>query len=123
MGVKSRPTVLRSRTYKQPTGHGTLYITIGYKKRTKPFEVFIALDKAGSCERAWAESLARICSLALRTGAKSEDLIKELSNIQCEKQIWDNGHIVQSPADGVSRVLREFVSGQDLDWKRRDGSK
>ena len=111
---KPRPSSLRGVTTKQITGHGNLYITITYKVSRKPFETFIVLGKAGSCEQAWIEALARAISIGFRFGVPPGEYIRQLRGIQCGDPIPDPNRqgFIRSPADAIALVLRDFIEGK-----------
>lgn len=110
MKKKERPVLLKSATVRQPTDHGSMFVTITYKTRKHPFEVFVNMGKAGSCEKAWIEALTRSVSLGLRYGVPASEYIDQLSNLQCVPVPDESrGGFVHSPADGVAKVLKDFV--------------
>lgn len=99
---------MRSVTISQPTDHGTMYVTIGYKLKGKPFEVFVAIGNAGDHERAWIEALSRAITTGIRHGVPATVYIDQLRGISCQPVADGNGGFVKSPADGLARVLAEF---------------
>ena len=105
---KQRPRELRSVTISQVTDHGTMYITIGYKLKGYPFEVFIAMGNAGDHERAWIEALSRAITTGIRHGVPASVYIDQLRGITCQPVPDGRGNLVRSPADGLARVLAEF---------------
>tara|TARA_Y100000310_G_C20523926_1_gene735050 strand:- start:262 stop:630 length:369 start_codon:yes stop_codon:yes gene_type:complete len=108
---KKRPAQLKSVTVKQRTGHSTLFIIITYKRKRKPFEVFIHVGKSDQCEKVYAEALARSISMGLRHGVKADVYIDQLRNLTCTP-IHTNGRLVLSPADGVAKALQDFIDGR-----------
>ena len=107
---RDRPRVLKSLTVKQPTGHGTMYITVTLDEAGVPFEVFIALGKAGSCEHAWIEALSRAISTGLRCGIPVSEYVDQLTHIQCGHSVSDKGRarMVTSCADALALVLSDL---------------
>ena len=120
-----RPTKLRSVTVKLVTDHGNMYVTVSYKVRGKPFEVFVQVERAskvrsceragcewsvkeGSCEGAWIEALTRAITTGLRHGVPASAFIEQLRGITCTP-ISNGSEFIRSPADGLAKVLQEFV--------------
>lgn len=97
---KDRPRRVAGVTERVRTGHGTLYTTIN-SQGGKPFEVFSALGKAGSCDAAFLEAISRLVSLSLRAGVSSEEVVKQLKGIVCHP-VWDEGAKVESPVDAIA---------------------
>ncbi len=108
---KLRARDLYGRTYPIQTDHGELKVTVNWSEDGQMFEVFGHLDRLGPCQKADMEAITRLCSTALRYGVPVKELIDQLGGIQCEP-IWDNGMLVKSIADAISKVLRKA---------RRDG--
>ncbi len=99
-----RPPVIRGITERVRTGHGNMYVTINYDENDKPFEVFIAVGKAGGCDSAQLEGISRLATLALRAGIDPTEVIKHLQGITC-CPAWDDGTLVRSAPDGLALVL------------------
>ncbi len=95
-----RPTSVPNVTSKVRTGHSNQFITIGYLKEKKPFEIFVNIGKSDPCESAYLEALAR--SIA-------EEYIDQLANIECVPG-WHEGNLIKSPADAIARALKEFIN-------------
>ena len=66
--VYPRPERLEGMSIKTQTPFGKAYITINRDDRGNPFEVFIAVGKAGGCDSAQLEGISRLTTLALRAG-------------------------------------------------------
>ncbi|HSX48891.1 MAG TPA: vitamin B12-dependent ribonucleotide reductase, partial [Candidatus Saccharimonadales bacterium] len=66
--IKPRPTKVEGATYKIETPMGHAFITVNQDEGGNPFEVFIAIGKAGSEVAAMAEALGRLISTTLRFG-------------------------------------------------------
>ena len=101
---RHRPSVIKGVTERVRTGHGNMYVTINYDEDEKPFEVFIAVGKAGGCDSAQLEGISRLATLALRAGIDPTQVIKHLQGITC-CPAWDGGTLVRSAPDGLSLVL------------------
>ena len=113
--VYPRPDRLTGTTVSTQTPFGKAYITINRDDQTNPFEVFIAIGKAGSDIQADAESLGRMISLQLRTTAPHNRhkmlhlIIEQLQDIGGARPIGFGPKRVLSLPDAVARVLqREF---------------
>ena len=98
-----RPETLASTTTRWNTGHGGLYITVG-KADNKLREVFLSMGKAGGCESANMETIARLVSMALQYDIPPSAIIQQLSGITC-CPIWVNGQQVKSPVDALAILL------------------
>ncbi len=110
---RDRPSVIRGITERVRTGHGNMYVTINYDENEEPFEVFIAVGKAGGCDSAQLEGISRLATLALRAGIDPAQVIKHLQGITC-CPAWDGGTLVRSAPDGLALVLSRHLK-QDPD--------
>ncbi len=110
---RNRPSVIRGITERVRTGHGNMYVTINYDENEEPFEVFIAVGKAGGCDSAQLEGISRLATLALRAGIDPAQVIKHLQGITC-CPAWDGGTLVRSAPDGLALVLSRHLK-QDTD--------
>ncbi len=104
---RRRPESLRGVTNRVQTGCGTLYITVNYDDQDCLFEIFSTLGKAGSCTSAQLDGIARLTSLALRSGVSVEDIVKQLRFIRCPKLYspTEGGRHIYSCPDAVSTIL------------------
>ncbi len=102
---RERPSVIRGVTERVRTGHGNMFVTINYDEHEKPFEVFIAVGKAGGCDSAQLEGISRLVTLALRAGIDPAQVIEHLQGITC-CPAWDGGTLVRSAPDGLALVLK-----------------
>ncbi|MCY4146789.1 MAG: ribonucleoside-diphosphate reductase, adenosylcobalamin-dependent, partial [Chloroflexi bacterium] len=119
--VYPRPDKLRGTTVATLTPFGKAYITINRDEDDNPFEVFVAIGKAGSDIQADAESLGRMLSLLLRTTAPPNRremmklIIEQLQDIGGARPIGFGAKRVLSLPDAVARVLQvEFFSEESL---------
>lgn len=101
------PRVTDAKRIKVETGCGNAYVTVSYLGGTV-VECFMHLGKAGGCAIAQGEALLRSISIGLRYGVPVEEYVKQLSGIGCPKQVWDNGELITSCPDAISRVLKRF---------------
>ena len=110
--VYPRPERLEGMSIKTQTPFGKAYITINRDDQGNPFEVFIAIGKAGSDIQADAESLGRMISLQLRTTAPHNRremlklIIEQLQDIGGARPIGFGPKRVLSLPDAVARVLQ-----------------
>ena len=99
-------------TVKTQTPFGKAYITINRDDNGNPFEVFVAIGKAGTDIQADAESLGRMISLQLRTTAPHNRremlrlIIEQLQDIGGARPIGFGPKRVLSLPDAVARVLQ-----------------
>ena len=118
--VYPRPERLTGTTVGTQTPFGKAYITINRDDQDNPFEVFIAIGKAGSDIAADAESLGRMISLQLRTTAphNRRDMLKliieQLQDIGGARPIGFGPKRVLSLPDAVARVLQIEFFPEDL---------
>ncbi len=110
--VYPRPDRLQGTSVKTQTPFGKAYITINRDEQDNPFEVFVAIGKAGSDIQADAESLGRMISLQLRTTAPHNRremlklIIEQLQDIGGARPIGFGPKRVLSLPDAVARVLQ-----------------
>ena len=113
MEPRSRPAEVTGVTRAMTTGCGRLYITINSDDHG-PFEVFGNMGKAGGCASSQTEALARLISLAFRSGIKSEHIIKQLKGISCHMPAWEQGGgKILSCADAFAQAVERLVMPQD----------
>jgi ribonucleoside-diphosphate reductase alpha chain len=104
--VKKRPETLEGFTTKMKTGYGHLYVTVT-EFDGQPFEVFATIGKSGRSTTAKTEAIGRLVSLALRAGVKVERVIEQLKGIGGEHPVFQEGGLVLSIPDAISRVLEK----------------
>ena len=108
---RERPRTIEGRTERVRTGHGNLYVTINYDETGDPFELFTTLGKSGGCDAANLEAISRLISLALRSGIEPVQISDQLKNITCHPA-WDQGVLVHSAPDAVSKILERHMTGE-----------
>ena len=104
--VLDRPDLIYGFTQKVRTGHGVMYVTIN-EINGKPFEIFATIGKSGRSVTAKAEAIGRLISLALRSGIKVRDIVRQVKGIGGEMPVFQSGKQgqVQSIPDAISWVL------------------
>jgi len=110
---KPRPMVVSGVTRKISTGCGNLYVTMN-EDETGLFEVFARLGKAGGCADAQLEAIGRLISLSLRSGLKTESIIKQLKAIRCPSPLLARGGPLLSCPDAVAKALEEHIRGRKI---------
>jgi ribonucleoside-diphosphate reductase alpha chain len=88
------------------TGMGHLYVTVT-EYEGRPFEVFATIGKSGRSTAAKAEAVGRLVSLALRSGVKVGDIVKQLKGIGGEYPVFQPGGLVLSIPDAIARILEK----------------
>lgn len=106
---RQRPSVIKGVTERVRTGHGNMFVTINYDENNEPFEVFIAVGKAGGCDSAQLEGISRLTTLALRAGIDPKQVVEHLRGITC-CPVWDGGTLVRSAPDAVALVLSRHLN-------------
>ncbi|CAB1085367.1 Ribonucleotide reductase of class II (coenzyme B12-dependent) (EC [Olavius algarvensis Delta 1 endosymbiont] len=111
--VKERPETLAGFTTKTKTGYGYLYVTVT-EFEGRPFEVFATIGKSGRSTTAKTEAIGRLVSLALRSGVKVDKIVHQLKGIGGEYPIFQDGGLVLSIPDAISRVLeKRYMTGEN----------
>jgi ribonucleoside-diphosphate reductase alpha chain len=105
---RSRPETVSGTTRKLATGCGNLYVTINEDEEGL-FELFAQIGKAGGCAASQTEAIGRLISLALRAGIEPKSIIKQLRGVRCPSPAWDNGVMVLSCADGISKAFERYL--------------
>jgi ribonucleoside-diphosphate reductase alpha chain len=108
---RPRPEVTRGMTVKKKTADGNLYVTINEDEDGQPFELFATLGKAGGCEAAMTEAIARLVSLALRAGVDVDEIRKQLRGISCHPT-WSEGVKILSGPDAIAQAIELYERGK-----------
>ena len=109
--IKSRPTKVEGATYKIETPMGHAFITVNQDADGNPFEVFIAIGKAGSEVAAMAEAMGRLISSNLRYGnhvapiERAKDLVDQLKGIGGGSSVGFGPNKVRSLPDAVAKAI------------------
>jgi ribonucleoside-diphosphate reductase alpha chain len=104
---RPRPETVMGVTRKVITGCGSLYVTINEDSEGM-FEVFTNMGKSGGCAASQAEAVSRLISMALRSGVKTEEIVRQLMGISCPKMTWWQGKKVLSCADALAKALEIY---------------
>lgn len=113
---RSRPEVTRGTTQRVETGCGYMYVTINEDDHGV-CEVFIQMGKAGGCASSQLESIARLLSLAFRSGVGVDPIIRQLKGIHCQSPMWHKGRLITSCGDAVAFALESFAKDGDKEIK------
>jgi len=108
-GVKKRPKVVSGTTQEIETAYGDLFVTINDAEDNGPFEVFANLGKSGGYTQSFTQSLGRMTSLALRTGADAEEVVKQLDDIRSPQIAWDQGTQIHSVPDAIAEAMKRHM--------------
>jgi ribonucleoside-diphosphate reductase alpha chain len=68
------------------------------------------MGKTGGCASSQIEAAGRLTSLALRSGVKTDAVIKQLIGIRCPSPAWQNGRMVLSCPDAIAQVLKDVTA-------------
>lgn len=108
---RRRPTTVTGTTRKINTGYGGLYVTINEDEHGL-FEVFAQIGRAGGFTQSFTESLARLISLALRSGLEVNDIINQLEGIRSPEIAFDQGTKILSIPDAMAKALKWHLQGR-----------
>ena len=104
---RPRPDVTTGFTEKVKIGCGNLYITVNYDDEGI-CEVFTNTGRAGGCP-SQSEATARLVSIALRSGIRSEAVVEQLKGIRCPSTIRQPGMKVTSCPDAIGKVIEKVM--------------
>ena len=113
--VAARPAVLNSKTIKQQSPFGNLYVTVSEIGSGEPFEVFATIGKAGSDVQAMTEATCRVISQLLRMDSslsRRERLmlvIEQFEGIGGYATAGFGSERVRSIPDAVAKALRRYM--------------
>jgi ribonucleoside-diphosphate reductase alpha chain len=111
--VRSRPHTLRGVTRKIDSPLGDMYVTINEDEDARPFEVFVALGKAGGPAMADAEAIGRLISLALRSGISMRAIHKQLRGISSDRAVGFGPNKVLSSPDAIAQVIEKYLEEKE----------
>jgi len=103
---RPRPDVIRGQTVRMAAPEGTVYITLNEHPDGKPFEVFARAGKAGSDLTASVDAIARLASLALRSGIAPAAIVDQLEGIGGRNSVGFGPRRVRSVADAIAKAMQ-----------------
>lgn len=110
---RPRPHTLFGITKEMKTSCGKLYVTINRDEKGL-FEIFNQMGKAGGCAASQSEAIGRLVSLALRSGVRPAEIIKQLKGISCHRPAWvGNGAKILSCADAVAKAIEWYIEAAE----------
>lgn len=118
--MQEREKTLGGTTQRIETGVGKVYITINDDENGDPFEVFINVGSSGGYTNSWAEALAMVTSVALRSGADPADIIEVIGGNRSPSTATDNGDMIFSVPDAVAVALRRHIEDKVAESVRDD---
>ncbi len=107
VGNNKRPHSVFGVTDSWNTGHGRLLVTANWNGT--PHEIIANVGKAGGCDTAFLETIARLISLALQKGIDYEDIAYQINGITC-CPAWDEGKLILSPSDAIAKTMRNHFT-------------
>jgi ribonucleoside-diphosphate reductase alpha chain len=122
---RPRPEVVTGTTEKILSGLGDMYITIN-EDEIGINEIFIRIGKSGGEAAAMNDALARIVSVALRSGVDPKVIIKHLKGIRGSNPVWHKGELILSCPDAVARAIDRYIkraSTLNLEFKNQTENK
>src|SRR5690606_13855247 len=106
-----RPAQLRGITMRKSTPLGNLFVTLNtYQGR--PFELFAQIGKAGSDVTAFTEAIARLVSLAFRSGVDPWEVVEQLAAIGGSQSVGFGARRIRSVPDAIAQALADYLEGQ-----------
>lgn len=106
-----RPVKVEGATYRIETPLGTSFITVNHDANGQPFEIFIAIGKAGSEIAAMAEALGRLISTTFRYGnhvshkEHAKEIVDQLKGIGSGRSVGFGPNRIRSLPDAVAKAL------------------
>ncbi len=107
---RERPELTMGVTYRVKTGCGNLFITINNDEKGI-CEVFATMGKSGGCAAAQSDAIARLISLALRSGVDTKAVIGQIMGLRCPAPAWGGQGPVLSCPDAIAQAIERVISG------------
>lgn len=104
----SRPSRLQGFTDARETPLGKLFLTLNTLDG-HPVELFAQIGKAGSDVAAFTEAVARLVSLALRSGIDPAEVADQLAGIGGSRSVGFGPGRVRSVPDAIGQFLLEYL--------------
>ncbi|AKL98034.1 vitamin B12-dependent ribonucleotide reductase [Endomicrobium proavitum] len=105
---RTRPRKTSGFTFLMHTGCGKMYVTIN-EDENGACELFTQLGKSGGCTSSQSEAIARLISLALRSGVNQDEIISQLKGIRCPSPTLAEGGAILSCADAVAKAMEAYA--------------
>lgn len=106
-----RPRRLYGITDVKVTPLGKLFLTLNLLDG-HPVELFAQIGKAGSDVSAFTEAIARLISLALRSGIAPEEVADQLTGIGGARSVGFGPQRVRSVPDAIGQFISEFINAE-----------
>ncbi len=103
-----RPSRLDGFTAAKETPVGKLFLTLNTLEG-HPVELFAQIGKAGSDLSAFTEAIARLVSIALRSGVDPQEVADQLQGIGGSRSIGFGPNRVRSVPDAIGQFLDEYL--------------
>lgn len=104
---RPRPEATSGITRKVKIGCGSLFITVNSDEHGI-CEVFTSTGRNGGCP-SQSEAVARLISVALRSGIAVEEILSQLKGIRCPSTIRQPGMGCTSCPDAIARTIEEVL--------------
>lgn len=104
-----RPDTLEGFTTAKETPVGKLFLTLNTLDG-HPVELFAQIGKAGSDVAAFTEAIARMVSIALRSGVEPQEIADQLMGIGGSRSIGFGPNRVRSVPDAMGQFIDEYVN-------------
>ncbi len=93
---------------------GYVYITINHDLEGRPAEIFARLGKAGGCQCALLQGIARTLSILAQESPEAlERALASLKGIECPgAQPGERGKVFLSCLDAISKLMKNGRSNQ-----------
>ncbi len=104
---RKRPAITSGFTERMKIGCGNLYVTVNYDEKGI-CEVFTSTGKAGGCA-SQSEAMARLASVALRSGMSVDEIYNQLKGIRCPSTTRLSGMSCTSCPDAIARVVKKVA--------------
>ncbi len=104
-----RPSTLEGFTTAKETPLGKLFLTLNTLDG-HPVELFAQIGKAGSDVAAFTEAIARMVSIALRSGIDPQEIADQLMAIGGSRSIGFGPNRVRSVPDAIGQFIDEYIN-------------